>query len=304
MFAHDPAEAAAEGEPRDAGVADDAAGGGQTVGLCLVVDVAPQGTTLHPGGTAGEVDPHGPHRREVDDDSVVADRGASHVVAPATHRDLHVVVTGEADGRSHIGASAASGDQPGAPVNGAVPNGSGDVVVPMVSCDQFPSEPVDLHHVAPRLMASSHHRGPRLRSPVLHTRTQKRDTRVVRTYGQYCPIARGAEIFAERWTPLIIRNLYLGCGSFGEILEGAPGLSRTLLSQRLKQLERLAIVESAPKPDGRGRNYVLTPAGQDLFKVCGSLGEWGARWLQMSTSIPSWLMVDVQRPPDSRIDES
>ena len=64
----------------------------------------------------------------------------------------------------------------------------------------------------------------------------------MRTYGQYCPIARGAEIFAERWTPLIIRNLYLGCSSFNEILEGAPGLSRTLLSQRLKQLERLGIV--------------------------------------------------------------
>jgi len=65
----------------------------------------------------------------------------------------------------------------------------------------------------------------------------------VRTYGQYCPIARGAEIFAERWTPVIIRNLWLGCGSFSEILEGAPGLSRTLLSQRLRQLERLGIVE-------------------------------------------------------------
>ena len=64
----------------------------------------------------------------------------------------------------------------------------------------------------------------------------------MRTYGQYCPIARGAEIFAERWTPLIVRNLSLGCGNFSEILEGAPGLSRTLLSQRLKQLERLGIV--------------------------------------------------------------
>ena len=103
-----------------------------------------------------------------------------------------------------------------------------------------------------------------------------RDTGVVRTYGQYCPIARGAEIFAERWTPLIIRNLYLGCGSFSEILEGAPGLSRTLLSQRLKQLERLGVVGSAPKPDGRGHHYELTSSGHDLFKVCVSLGEWGA----------------------------
>jgi DNA-binding HxlR family transcriptional regulator len=74
----------------------------------------------------------------------------------------------------------------------------------------------------------------------------------MRTYGQYCPIARGAEFFAERWTPLIIRNLHLGCGNFSEILEGAPGLSRTLLSQRLKQLEWLGVVESAPKPGGTG----------------------------------------------------
>ena len=112
----------------------------------------------------------------------------------------------------------------------------------------------------------------------------------MRTYGQYCPIARGAEIFAERWTPLIIRNLYLGCGTFSEILEGAPGLSRTLLTQRLKQLERLGIVESAPKPDGRGHHYQLTTAGHDLFKVCESLGEWGAAGSRSppSTSIPSW----------------
>jgi DNA-binding HxlR family transcriptional regulator len=54
----------------------------------------------------------------------------------------------------------------------------------------------------------------------------------MRTYGQYCPIARGAEIFAERWTPLIVRNLFLWLPKFSEILEGAPGQSRTLLSQR------------------------------------------------------------------------
>lgn len=104
----------------------------------------------------------------------------------------------------------------------------------------------------------------------------------MRTYGQYCPIARGAEIFAERWTPLIIRNLHLGCESFGAILEGAPGLSRTLLSQRLKQLERLGVVRSSPRPDGRGHRYELARAGHDLFTVCQSLGEWGARWLEIA----------------------
>jgi DNA-binding HxlR family transcriptional regulator len=136
-----------------------------------------------------------------------------------------------------------------------------------------------------------------------------RNTGVVRTYGQYCPIARGAEIFAERWTPLIIRNLYLGCGSFSEILEGAPGLSRTLLAQRLKQLERLGVVESAPKPDGRGHRYELTSAGRDLFTVCRSLGEWGARWLEIAPEnldpfVALWSMCNAlrrDRLPDRRV---
>jgi len=136
-----------------------------------------------------------------------------------------------------------------------------------------------------------------------------RNTGVVRTYGQYCPIARGAEIFAERWTPLIIRNLYLGCGSFSEILEGAPGLSRTLLSQRLKQLERLGVVGSAPKLGGRGHHYELTSAGHDLFAVCQSLGEWGARWLEivpenLDPFVALWSMCHAlrrDRLPDRRV---
>ena len=131
----------------------------------------------------------------------------------------------------------------------------------------------------------------------------------MRTYGQYCPIARGAEIFAERWTPLIIRNLQLGCASFSEILEGAPGMSRTLLSQRLKQLERLGIVESAPRTGRRGRHYDLTPAGHDLFTVCQSLGEWGARWLEIAPEhldpfVALWSMCKAlrrDRLPDRRV---
>jgi DNA-binding HxlR family transcriptional regulator len=131
----------------------------------------------------------------------------------------------------------------------------------------------------------------------------------MRTYGQYCPIARGAEIFAERWTPLIIRNLHVGCASFSEILEGAPGLSRTLLSLRLRQLERVGIIESAPKPDGHGRHYELTSAGRELFTVCQSLGEWGARWLEIAPEnldpfVALWSMCNAlrrDRLPDRRV---
>lgn len=103
----------------------------------------------------------------------------------------------------------------------------------------------------------------------------------MRTYGQYCPMARAAEVFAERWTPIIVRNLHLGATTFSEILDGAPGLSRTLLSRRLDQLERLGIVETEPKPAGRGRLYRLTDAGEGLSVVCDALGEWGGRWLDV-----------------------
>lgn len=99
-------------------------------------------------------------------------------------------------------------------------------------------------------------------------------------YGQYCPIARGAEIFATRWTPIIVRNLLLGCTTFGELLAGAPGIPRSVLSQRLDLLERSGVVERVASPSGRGSTYRLTEEGVELGEVCDALGTWGARWLE------------------------
>ena len=78
----------------------------------------------------------------------------------------------------------------------------------------------------------------------------------MRTYGQYCPIALAAEVFAQRWTPIIIRNLHLGCGHFGDILDGAPGLPRrspasTTSSDRRTENAALAMAarsHAAPTP--------------------------------------------------------
>jgi len=99
----------------------------------------------------------------------------------------------------------------------------------------------------------------------------------VRTYGQYCPVARATEILAMRWTPIIVRNLLLGCRTFGEIQEGAPGIPRTLLSQRLRLLEQHGIIERRPGP-----RYELTAAGRELEPVVDALGVWGARWLELA----------------------
>jgi hypothetical protein len=147
VLAHEKADASTEREPGNAGVAHDAASGGQTVGLRLVVDVAPQRAALHQGRAADRVDPHGPHRRQVDDDAVVTYGGTGHVVTTAADGDPQVVVSGETHCHSRVGGPAASSDQPGTPVDGAVPDGSGGVVVGVVSDDQSAPEPFDLHRV-------------------------------------------------------------------------------------------------------------------------------------------------------------
>ena len=103
----------------------------------------------------------------------------------------------------------------------------------------------------------------------------------MRTYGQYCPIARAAEILAERWTPIILRNLLLGATTFGEIADGAPGISRTLLTYRLKELEQAGVISTSPNPSGRGSLYALTKAGHDLNGVMLAMGTWGERWLEL-----------------------
>jgi DNA-binding HxlR family transcriptional regulator len=64
----------------------------------------------------------------------------------------------------------------------------------------------------------------------------------MRGYGQYCPVAKGAEVFAERWTPLLLRELLLGSTHFSELHRGVPLMSRSLLSLRLKQLEEIGVV--------------------------------------------------------------
>ena len=103
----------------------------------------------------------------------------------------------------------------------------------------------------------------------------------MRSYGQYCPIARASEIVAERWTPIIIRNLLNGCATFTAIADGAPGIPRSLLTTRLRDLERAGIVWTEPNPTGRGSLYHLTPAGNALKEALFALGTWGERWLEL-----------------------
>lgn len=105
------------------------------------------------------------------------------------------------------------------------------------------------------------------------------DNRRMKDYGQYCPVALGSGVISERWTLLIIRELVIGGRRFNEIDRGLPGISRTLLKQRLDHLERKGVVERVGLTHGRGHEYHLTAAGRELEQVVMAVGEWAVRWM-------------------------
>jgi len=95
----------------------------------------------------------------------------------------------------------------------------------------------------------------------------------------YCPISAGVEILGDRWTPLVIRELMVGAGGFNEIHRGIPRISRTLLAQRLRLLERHGLVRREVASRGRPGGYELTPAGEGLTPIIWQIGHWAAEWV-------------------------
>jgi len=129
-------------------------------------------------------------------------------------------------------------------------------------------------------------------------------------YGQFCPVAKASEIVAERWTPLVIAELLAGSTRFNDIRRGVPLMSQTLLSTRLKELERVGIVERR-SDGGRMPEWHLTAAGTALGPVIQHLGEWGLRYAQdplgpgdLDVTVLVWNIrrgVDPSVFPDRRV---
>jgi DNA-binding HxlR family transcriptional regulator len=101
----------------------------------------------------------------------------------------------------------------------------------------------------------------------------------MRNQGDYCPISVGVDVLGDRWTPLVIRELMVGAGGFNEIHRGIPRVSRTLLAQRLRVLERQGLVHREAGERGRAGRYVLTPAGEALTPIVWAIGHWAAEWV-------------------------
>src|SRR5690348_15531341 len=120
-----------------------------------------------------------------------------------------------------------------------------------------------------------------------------------RGYGQFCPIALASEVLAERWTPLVIRELLMGSVRFNDLQRGVPRMSSSLLARRLKELQHAGIIERR-RGAGAGFEYHLTPAGRELFPIIEKMGLWAQRWLRhelvdAANLDPDLLMWDIRR---------
>jgi DNA-binding HxlR family transcriptional regulator len=114
----------------------------------------------------------------------------------------------------------------------------------------------------------------RLRQPVYHAAI---GGALAKSYGQFCPIALTLDIIGERWTMIIIRDLYFGRTRFNQLLESSQGMSTKILSERLKLLEQHGLVERIVYNEHPLRaEYRLTAKGMSLEPVLNAIGEWGA----------------------------
>ena len=90
-----------------------------------------------------------------------------------------------------------------------------------------------------------------------------------------CPVAKALDVIGDWWSLLIIRDAYRGMRRFGEF-QKSLGVSKNILTRRLRTLVAHGILDNAPAADGTAYlEYVLTPKGRDLFTIIVALRQWG-----------------------------
>ncbi len=103
---------------------------------------------------------------------------------------------------------------------------------------------------------------------------------MTRSYEQRCPIAMTLDLIGDRWTLLVIRDIYFGSHRFSDLLASSPGMSTKILAERLKVLEAHGLIERAVYNEHPPRaEYHLTERGLSLEPVLGVIAEWGLQHL-------------------------
>lgn len=115
---------------------------------------------------------------------------------------------------------------------------------------------------------------------------------MARTYNQDCILAHALDLLGERWTLLILRDLFLGPQRFGDLQAGLPGIGANLLSKRLKELEEAGLISTASAGAGEARGrYRLTETGEKMRPAIRGLMKWA-------------IMYFMERPDSSPARES
>src|SRR4051812_29422311 len=124
-------------------------------------------------------------------------------------------------------------------------------------------------------------------------------TSIMHRYGQYCPVARAAEILADRWTVLIIRELLADVSHFNELERGLPRMSRTLLAERLRRLQQAGVLQRRGASRGKRTVYHLTSAGRELQSLLSTrrMGSALGFWRSASKRTRSCCSVVVDAAP-------
>lgn len=105
------------------------------------------------------------------------------------------------------------------------------------------------------------------------------------SYGQYCPVAKACELLEPRWTMLILSEMWSGSTRFNEIRRGVPGISPTLLSKRLREMEGSGLVERLEDRASGAIDYVSTEIARELEPIVRALGEWAHRNIEAEVTL-------------------
>ena len=125
----------------------------------------------------------------------------------------------------------------------------------------------------------------------------------IKSYGLFCPLAMACEALEPRWTLLILQEIWSGSTRFNEIRRGVPGISPTLLSKRLKEMENQGLVERLEDAAKGTVDYIRTPMAIELEPALMALGEWAYRNVEADVALddlkPDYLMWSLRRKIDA-----
>jgi DNA-binding HxlR family transcriptional regulator len=120
----------------------------------------------------------------------------------------------------------------------------------------------------------------------------------MRSYGQYCGLARALDVVGNRWSLLVVRELLMGPARYGQLQDGLPGISTNLLTERLRELEEAGVVRRQLDSDSNGVAYALTPWGHELRSTVAALVNWSKPLMvsgpQDDSFQPHWLVLALE----------